>query len=138
MSTFSWLIMCLDTSRLSQLVRDSQHLLLNGVLGDELVDGDIFGLAHPVCPVEALPLTVTGRVGSSEVETNTSSLQAQQQHLGGVRVHGLEGRHHLRPHHVAHGAIQPHREEEVLTEEWLEDGEEKEVNCDNTMILSPG
>ena len=61
---------------------------------------------------------------SSEVETNTSSLQAQQQHLGGVRVPGLEGRHHFRPHHVAHGAIQPHHGEEVLTEEWLEDGEE--------------
>ena len=89
MSTFSWLIMCLNTSRLSQLVRDSQHLLFNGVLGDELVDGDIFGLARPVFPVKALPLTVTGRVGSSEVETYTSSLQAQQQHLGGVRVHGL-------------------------------------------------
>ena len=107
-------------------------LLLDGVLGDKLVDGDILGLAHPVCPVKALPLTgrVPSRVqeqevvGSSEVETNTSSLQAQQQHLGGVRVPGLEGRHHLRPHHVAHGAIQPHRGEEVLMEEWLEDGEE--------------
>ena len=37
------------------LVLNLQHLPLDGVLGDELVDGDRFGLTEPVDPVEALP-----------------------------------------------------------------------------------
>ena len=64
------------------LVLNVQHLLLHGLLGDELVDEDRLGLAQPVDPVEALPLAgrVPGGVqqqevvGSREVESDTSGL----------------------------------------------------------------
>ena len=64
------------------LVLNVQHLLLHRLFGDELVDEDRLGLAEPVDPVEALPLTgrVPGGVqqeevvGSSEVQSDTSGL----------------------------------------------------------------
>ena len=67
------------------LVLDLQHLALDGVLGDVLVDEDRLGLAEPVDPVEALPLTgrVPGGVqqeevvGSSEVQSDTSGLAGE-------------------------------------------------------------
>ena len=45
-------------------VLDRHHLLLNRVLGDELVDEGLLGLAHPVSAVKALSFTsrIPGRV----------------------------------------------------------------------------
>ena len=45
-------------------VLDRHHLLLNRVLGDELVDEGFLGLAHPVGAVKALRFTsrIPGRV----------------------------------------------------------------------------
>jgi len=45
-------------------VLDRHHLLLNRVLGDELVDEGFLGLAHPVGAVKALSFTsrIPGRV----------------------------------------------------------------------------
>ena len=71
------------------LALDLDHLLLDGVLCDVLVDGHVFLLAEPVGPVEALPLTggVPGRVkeekvvGGGQVQTNPTCLQAQEHHL---------------------------------------------------------
>ena len=61
-------------------VLDVHHLLLDGTLGDELVDEGLLGLSHPVGAVEALLLSgrVPSRVekeemvGSSQVQTNSS------------------------------------------------------------------
>ena len=72
------------------LVLNLQHLALNGLLGDELVDEDLLGLAQPVDPVEALPLAggVPGGVqqqevvGSGEVESHTSGLGGEREGQG--------------------------------------------------------
>ena len=64
------------------VILNLNHLALNGLVGDELVDEDRLGLAQPVDPVEALPLAgrVPGGVqqqevvGSGEVESDTSGL----------------------------------------------------------------
>ena len=64
------------------VILNLNHLPLNGLVGDELVDKDRLGLTQPVDPVEALPLAgrVPGGVqqqevvGSREVESDTSGL----------------------------------------------------------------
>ena len=71
------------------LALDLDHLLLDRVLRDVLVDRHVLLLAEPVGPVEALPLGggVPGGVeekqvvGCGQVQTNPTSLQAQQHHL---------------------------------------------------------
>ena len=68
------------------LVLNIQHLLLHRLLGDELVDEDLLGLAEPVDPVEALPLTggVPGGVQQqqvvrrSQIQAHAASLQTEQ------------------------------------------------------------
>ena len=71
------------------VVLNGHHLLLNGVLRDELVDKRLLGLANPVDAVKAL--LFNGRVpgwveqkqvvGGGQVETNTAGHQAQEQYL---------------------------------------------------------
>ena len=68
------------------LVLDLQHLALDGVRGDELVDEDLLSLAEPVDPVEALPLAgrVPGGVqqeevvGSGEVQSDSTGLKGEK------------------------------------------------------------
>ena len=62
-------------------VLDLHHLLLDGALGDELVDEGLLGLSHPVGAIEALFLSgwVPGRVeqkqvvGCRQIETHPTS-----------------------------------------------------------------
>ena len=51
------------------LVLDVHHLVLDGIVGDVLVDEHVLVLAESVHPVKALPLTrrVPGRVQKQEV-----------------------------------------------------------------------
>ena len=64
------------------VILNLNHLPLDGLVGDELVDEDRLGLAQPVDPVEALPLAgrVPGgvqqqeMVGSGQVQPDTSGL----------------------------------------------------------------
>ena len=107
------------------LVLNIQHLLLHRLLGDELVDEDLLGLAEPVYPVEALPLAggVPGgvqkqeMVGSCEVQPDSTSLareksvkseekcerreraylKTEQHHGGTVLPVTLEHLHSVRP-----------------------------------------
>ena len=72
------------------LVLNLQHLALNRLLGDELVDEDRLGLTQSVDPVEALPLAgrVPGGVqqqevvGSGEVQSHTSGLGREREDQG--------------------------------------------------------
>ena len=71
------------------VILNLSHPVLDRVVGDELVNENLLGLAEPVDPVEALPLTggVPGGVeeqqvvGGGQVEPHAARLQAQQQHL---------------------------------------------------------
>ena len=86
-------------------VLDRHHLLLNRVLGDELVDEDVPVLTHPVDPVEALPLTrgVPGRVqqqevvGRGQVETNSSCLRSytKGKDYNNIEIRGKSGKTYL-------------------------------------------
>ena len=66
------------------LVLDVHHLVLDGLVGDVLVDEHVLVLAESVHPVKALPLTrrVPGRVqkqevvGRGEIETNPTGLES--------------------------------------------------------------
>ena len=87
------------------LVLDLHHLAFNGGLGDELVDEDVPVLAHPVDPVEALPLTrgVPGRVqqqevvGRGQVETNSSCLRSytKGKDYNNIEIRGKSGKTYL-------------------------------------------